>query len=167
MLLETERLFIRDLALEDAEALFSIYQNEDVMRFQGGVPSSLVAEREAIKSHIEKYYKKNGFGLWAVVLKETNTVIGRTGLLLSEIEGKRRTEISYLIGREYWGQGLAKEASSAVINYAFENLKIEKIFACIEPLNISSLRVAEKLQMSNIGESLYKGKNVRLYVKGN
>jgi RimJ/RimL family protein N-acetyltransferase len=163
-IIETERLFLRELSVEDAEMLFEIYCNSETMKFLGQPPEAVEVERENIEKHIENYYRRFGFGFWATILKENRKLIGRCGLLQKEIDGKTETEIGYLISQDFWRQGLATEAAAAILNYGFGTLKLKRIVAVVHPQNLASIRVAEKTKMKfekRIDYGDYK--NVNLY----
>jgi RimJ/RimL family protein N-acetyltransferase len=147
---ETERLILREFALADAEDFYRIYTDAETMRFQGNLPEnySVEVERYYIGKHIENYYEILGFGLWAVVLKENNRLIGRCGLVRQPVEGGEEIECSYLIEREFWNQGFASEAASAALNLGFEKYDLPRIVAFIDPCNTASARVAEKIGMA-------------------
>jgi ribosomal-protein-alanine N-acetyltransferase len=85
--------------------------------------------------------------LWAAVLKENNQLIGRCGFLYQHIEDTQEVEITYLIDRHYWGQGLATEAAREAVKLGFERYKLPRIVALINPVNVASVRVAEKIGM--------------------
>lgn len=89
-----------------------------------------------------KRYKEEGFGLWAVILKETNEMIGQCGLTMQDCEDKQVLEIGYLLQRAYWHQGYASEAAIACKEYAFEKLNAEEVFSMIRDTNIASQKVA-------------------------
>lgn len=141
---ETERLIIREFDIEDAEDLFHIYSDSETMRFLGDPPASLEEERGNIRNHIARYYRELGFGLWAVVLKDENRLVGRCGMLFQDIEGARRPELSYLIDRAYWGRGLATEAAIAVLELGSVKYSFDEMIAVIAVGNTASIRVAEK-----------------------
>ena len=146
--IETQRLIFRKLRVEDTEDLFRIYSNSETMKFMGRGSASVDEERGHIQRHIENYYDTFGFGLWATVLKEHNRLIGRCGLLFQEIEGRKEPELAYLLDFNYWGKGLATEAARAIIKLGFEQYKFKRIIAVINPQNMSSIRVAEKIGMT-------------------
>lgn len=141
---ETENLILREFEPSDAEGLFRIYSDPDTTRFLGGPPASVEEERRNIQNHIENYYRVHGFGLWGAVLKSDRRLIGRCGILLQEVDGRRRPEISYLIDREQCGQGLATEAAKGVLDIARERYGIDKMIAVIAVENRGSIRVAQK-----------------------
>lgn len=86
-------------------------------------------------------------GLWATIHKETGKFIGRCGLLPWEVDGVHEVEVAYTIAEEYWGQGLASEAAQAILKYGFETLNLSRLICLIEPENIGSQKVAEKMGM--------------------
>lgn len=153
---ETARLLLRPFTPDDAPALFRIYGDPEVMRFMGAPPASVEQEAANLQAHAHKYYERLGFGLWAVVHKATGDLIGRCGLLRSEIGGRIETEISYLLERGHWGQGFAAEAAGAVLDYGFRVLGLDRVVAVIHPDNVASRRVAERIGMRYEGEVPYK-----------
>jgi ribosomal-protein-alanine N-acetyltransferase len=147
LVLETKRLLLRRFTPEDAADNYRIYTDPENMRFMGRQPDSIEFEREHIHKHIANYYDEHDFGLWAVVLKENNRLIGRCGLLYQTVEGTQVVEVTYLIDRHYWGGGLATEAAREAVKLGFEKYKFPRIVAFINPENVASVRVAEKIGM--------------------
>jgi [ribosomal protein S5]-alanine N-acetyltransferase len=147
VVLETERLLLRRFTPEDAADNYRIYSDPENMRFMGRGPDSVESEREQILRHIANYYERHGFGLWAVILKEEGRLIGRCGLLRQPVEGAQEVEVSYLIDRRYWGRGLATEAARAAVKLGFERYEFPHVSALINPSNVASVRVAEKIGM--------------------
>jgi RimJ/RimL family protein N-acetyltransferase len=161
------RLLLRRFTPADAGAMYRIYRDAEVMRFMGPPPASVADEAANLRAHVAKYYDRLGFGLWAVVRKDTGELIGRCGLLRSEIGGRMETEISYLLGRGHWGQGFAAEAAGAVLAYGFHLLAMPRIVAVIDPANHASRRVAERIGMTYEGDVPYKQFGiVHLYASG-
>ncbi|MBV9926940.1 MAG: GNAT family N-acetyltransferase [Acidobacteria bacterium] len=142
---ETERLILRRFTPEDAEENYRIYTDPENMRFMGRRPDSVEFERYHLRRHIADYYDVHDFGLWAVVLKEDGRLVGRCGLIYQPVEGTREVEVSYLIDRHYWGRGLATEAARETVRLGFERYGLRRIVAMINPLNVASVRVAEKV----------------------
>jgi [ribosomal protein S5]-alanine N-acetyltransferase len=145
--IETKRLILRQFTPADAADNYRIYTDPENMKFMGRQPDSVEFERDHIRKHITNYYEKYGFGLWAVVLKENNHLIGRCGFLYQQIEDARETEITYLIDKHFWGKGLATEAAREIVRFGFEKYKFPRIVAVINPKNLASIRVAEKIGM--------------------
>jgi RimJ/RimL family protein N-acetyltransferase len=145
---ETERLILREFRAADAEDFYRIHTDAETMKFQN-VPEnySVEVERYHLGRHIEIYYAGFGFGLWAVIIKENNRLIGRCGLLRQPVEGGEEIEVSYLIEREFWNQGFASEAAGAVLKLGFEKYNFQRLVAFIDARNTASIRVAEKIGM--------------------
>ena len=140
MILETERLTLREMRQSDYSALCKILQNEEVMVAYEGAFTD-----EEVQQWLDrqlKRYQEDGFGLWAVILKETNEMIGQCGLTMQDCEEKQILEIGYLLQKAYWHQGYASEAAIACKEYAFEKLNAEEVFSMIRDTNIASQNVA-------------------------
>jgi ribosomal-protein-alanine N-acetyltransferase len=164
--LETERLILREFVGADAPALLELYRQPSVARFLGPPPRSMLEEQANIARHRATYYDERGFGLWAVELREMpGSIVGRCGLLVSEIAGRAEIELSWAVSTQYRGQGLATEAACAVRDYANAVLGQHRLVAAIADANRASIRVAEKLDMSWIVDVEYKSfGRVHVYV---
>ena len=121
MILETERLYLREMTHRDYPALCKILQDEKVMYAYNGA----FADKETyewLENQLLRY-KQLGIGLWAVILRSTNEMIGQCGLTLQTWEGSRLLEVGYLFQHAYWHKGYAteaaKEPSKATINFPF------------------------------------------------
>jgi RimJ/RimL family protein N-acetyltransferase len=158
--LETERLVLRKPEPGDREAYAEIFGDPEVMRFIGW--GRTVAPEDVPRSieRMLRHWERHGVGLFSVVRKEDERVVGRTGYLLwdasrwvsamhEELEGELDTEIGWTFARAFWNQGYATEAALACRDHAFGELGREKIISLIARENIASIRVAEK-----IGETL-------------
>jgi ribosomal-protein-alanine N-acetyltransferase len=152
----TERLLLRRFTPADAAEMHRIYSDAEVMRFMGPPPASVEEEADNLRAHARKYYERLGFGLWAVVEVATGELAGRCGLLRSEIGGRMETEISYLLDRRHWGRGFASEAAAAVLAHGFGALGMGRIVAVIDPRNLASRRVAERIGMTYERDVPYK-----------
>lgn len=147
-MLETERLILRRLTADDAEGLYRIYHEPEVLRyFTQGPPESIAAERAGIERHL-LHYARHGFGLYATVLRESGELIGRCGLLAKEVDGVPEIEVAYLLSPRFWGRGLASEAARAIRDFAFHSLNHSRLVAIIHPGNFASKRVATGIGMS-------------------
>ena len=139
-MIETKRLLLREMAENDFDALYNVFSNKEISKFY---PYDFDEER--VYAWIErniKRYKEYGFGLWAVVLKETNEVIGDCGLTLQIINGEEKPEIGYHIRKDMQRKGYAKEASLAVRNWAFENTSFDKLYSYMKYDNLPSIKTA-------------------------
>lgn len=140
MITETKRLYLREMKQIDFSAIAEILQDDTAMfAYEGAFSDEEVAKW--LNDRIAQY-KDWGMSLWAVVLKETDQVIGQCGLTLQQVQGETVTEIGYLFNRDYWHQGYAIEAAQACKVYAFNVLGIDRVYSLIRETNISSMNVA-------------------------
>ena len=140
MILETPRLYLRELCQEDFGALCEILQDEETMyAYEGAFNDAEV--QEWLDRQIDRYKKWN-FGLWAVILKENKKLIGQCGLTMQPWKESEVLEIGYLFNRAYWHNGYATEAAKACKKYAFETLRANQVCSIIRDINISSQNVA-------------------------
>lgn len=143
---ETERLLLRELEYSDIDALSAILRDEETMYAYNGAFS----ENETL-DWLERQlarYKKYGFGLWAVILKESGEMIGQCGLTMQPWKDKELLEVGYLLNKKYWHMGYATEAAKACKRYAFKTLDAREVCSIIRDTNIPSRRVAERNGMS-------------------
>lgn len=141
-ILESERLYLRQMQQTDFTALCKILQDKEVMyAYEHAFDDEEV--QEWLDRQIRRY-KDYGFGLWAVVLKETDEMIGQCGLTMQECKGEKVVEIGYLFQKTFWHQGYATEAAKACKQYAFEKLDVEEVFSIIRDNNIASQNVAKR-----------------------
>lgn len=150
LVIETNRLQLRRLTLEDAPALHQILSDPDTMRFYPA-PYDMDGTLSWIERSISSY-QKNGFGLLAVILKNTNQLIGQCGISLQYINEETVPEIGYHIGKTHWNNGYATEAAQGCLTYGFETLGLDCLYIHTYIKNLPSQRVAEKLGMKKIGE---------------
>ncbi len=157
MQLETNRLIMRPFEERDAEGLFLLDSNPDVMKYVGGVVSTKIEQSQQMIEFIQKQYKENRVGRLAVIEKSTNTLIGWSGLkyLTSEINGMKNVyELGYRFLPEYWGKGYATETARAALNYAFNEIKTDVVYAMAVTENTGSNRVLQKLGFEELGTFL-------------
>jgi len=144
-IIETERIFLRELMKSDKHDLAKILCDPESMRFYPS-PFSEKKVEDWIEWNIDNY-KKYKHGLWAVILKKGNVFLGECGITIREIEGKKLPEVGYHIKKEYCGNGYASEAAKACIDYAFTNLDYNVLYTYTNHANLASIRVAEKSGM--------------------
>lgn len=142
MILETKRLALREMTQADFPFLCKILQDDTVMYAYEGAFST--AEAQAWLDKQLGNYKNDGFGLWAVVLKETGAMIGQCGLTMQNYKDGKVLEVGYLFQKEYWHNGYASEAAIACKEYAFNHLNAEQVYSIIRDTNIPSQNVAKR-----------------------
>jgi len=120
---------------------------------------------ESVKT-IRAHYEQHGYGLWGLILKETNQLIGIAGLVNQTVDGQQYVELGYRLAKKYWGKGLATEAAQAIKKYAFEALKLDRIISIIEPSNLLSSKVAERVGMTRLKSTTFHGFFVDIYEVG-
>lgn len=140
MKLETERLYMRELRQDDFAAICEILQDEDTMYAYEGAFSSEEAH-DWLDRQIARY-QKWGFGLWAVILKESGRLIGQCGLTMQPWKDSEVLEIGYLFNRSFWHMGYATEAAKACKQYAFFTLGASEVCSVIRDTNVPSQNVA-------------------------
>lgn len=140
MLIETQRLYLRELTQEDYPSLCRILQDEETMYAYEGAFTDDEVQTWLGRQFMR--YETLGFGLWAVVLKENDRMIGQCGLTIQTWKEEEVLEIGYLFERKYWHQGYATEAAVACKQYAFEQLKADEVCSIIRDSNVASQNVA-------------------------
>lgn len=160
---ETERLTIREMMPEDVSALFPIYQNEEIQKYNDPLNDSIEEEIEKQKAYIEHVYHFYGYGIWGVFEVSSGKLVGRCGIEYKCIEKTDVFELSYLFDRSFWGQGYAMECVNAVLSYAKEHLGIRTVTSVIDKQNLRSIRFAEKLGFIRKGEVCRQNRECVLY----
>jgi ribosomal-protein-alanine N-acetyltransferase len=142
---ETARLRLRPFEPGDFEELFRLYSDPDVMRFIGqGVRTREEAEQGLARGI--GHWRDRGFGMWAVHDKATGKFVGRCGI--QPLQDTGEIELGYALHQEFWGRGLATEASVVALRFGFETIALSRIVAIARPENTGSRHVMEKLGMT-------------------
>jgi ribosomal-protein-alanine N-acetyltransferase len=142
--LETERLILREITLDDAEDMFRIFADPEVIRFWGAAPMRSIEEAHGKIAGITTAFREK-FGMrWAITRRDSNRLIGSCGHWRL-IKQHMRSEIGYDLAPEQWGQGIMPEAVGAILRFGFERMRLHSVEAQIEPNNQGSRRVLEKL----------------------
>ncbi len=148
VIIETNRLILRHLELDDLDNLFALYRDPDVTRYIPDAPRDYDQTREELDWHRNGHPKHPELGLWAVIEKATGNFIGRCGLLPWTIDGHDEVEVAYLIGKAHWGQGYGTEAAQAILDYGFHKLNLSRLICLVDSQNLASIKVAEKIGMT-------------------
>ena len=139
-MIETERLYLREMTDEDFEALRKVLGDPDIMCHY-----PYAFDEERIRSWIDRNrerYRVFGFGLWAVCRKDTGEMIGDCGLTMQLVDGRILPEIGYHIRGDQQRQGFAGEAARAVRDWTFEHTPFEVVYSYMKAENIPSVRTA-------------------------
>lgn len=145
IILETKRLVLKNITLEDKENMFKMYANPEVQKYTGEpVTTSLEEMEEAIKERAHNY-EKYGYGRWATFLKPQMQFVGWAGLAyLPEFD---EIDLGYRFLPEFWGKGIATEVSFSILEYGFNTLQLSRIIAIAMKEHKASMRVMEKIGM--------------------
>lgn len=161
---ETQRLKFRLLNIEDFDDCIELFKDIEVCKFLG--VDKIETPNERCKLWFEMTFKryKNDLGGQNILLdKNTNEIIGQSGLLVREIEGKQEIEIAYSILPKYRKKGFATESTEKCKNFAFENKFSESLISIIHTENINSEKVAKNNGMRNDKSIEYNGMLVNIY----
>ena len=150
MTLETERLILREYTMDDFVPLYQIMSDPETMRHYPA-PFDEEKTRGWIEWNLDNY-KKYGWGLWAVVLKESGDFIGDCGITLQNIDGQELPEIGWHINKKYWRRGFAKEAARAVCDWLFENTDFDSVYSYMKHTNVASYSTALAIGMKKVKE---------------
>jgi len=153
--IETERLILRKFVEEDYERLFLLDSDPEVMKYIGMPTLRKAEESKEVVKMIMQQYKDNGLGRLAVVEKESGLLIGWSGLKLhtTEINGHQNFyDLGYRFLPETWGKGYAFESGKASLQFGFNEIKADVIYAHAHSENIASNKILPKLGFENKGE---------------
>lgn len=161
---ETSRLVLRRFVRDDASSLAITLGDAEVMRYSRTGPML----PEQIAAYIQRWtasYRTLGYGLWAVVDKSSQRLVGYCGLSAIEVEGRPEVEVGYRLARDCWGRGLGTEAAAAARDVAFGRLRLPRLIAIIDPRNTASQRVAEKIGLTYEKDATVFGVRLRVYAE--
>jgi RimJ/RimL family protein N-acetyltransferase len=148
--LQTPRLMLRPVAPGDEDAMFEIFSDPVVMRYWSTPPWTR-REQAAELVAVEAAGLAAGTSVrLAVVRPDDGALVGTFSIFALE-EGSRRAEVGYALARAVWGQGYAQEAGLAVVRYAFDVLGLRRLEADIDPRNVASARILERLGFTREG----------------
>jgi RimJ/RimL family protein N-acetyltransferase len=166
---ETERLLLRRWRADDAPALAAINADPEVMRFIGRGAVLGRGLSDDLLARFEREWRERGFGLWAMEERAgPGELLGFCGLTVPMFlpEVLPAVEVGWRLARGAWGRGLATEAARAALAFGFEEQQMAEIVAIVQPENVRSLRVAEKLGMTPRPDRFHAGANMRVKVLG-
>jgi RimJ/RimL family protein N-acetyltransferase len=163
VILETERLVLREFEPRDTDALLKVLGDPIAMHYYPA-PFPRAEVDDWIRRNRTRY-RDVGFGMWAMLLKDSGELMGDCGCYVREVQGNPEFELGWHVRRDLWGRGYATEAARHCIEYAFAKLGAQRIIALIRPENLSSCRVAEKNGMRCDLNIFWHGYNHCVYAK--
>ena len=154
---ETKRLILRPVRAGDAAGLEAVFCCPEVMRFSEGVKNPAWV-RAWIGRMIEERYPTWGFGLWSVVRRADERVIGYCGLMrLAGRCDRDEAELGFRLAKDVWGRGYATEAAAAACNHGLQRLALPRVIAIVDPENRASIRILEKIGMTYERDVMFDG----------
>ncbi len=140
LILQTPRLILREFHLEDAENFYELNRNPNVIKFTGDSSFQNISEAEEFLKNYDDY-KRNGYGRWAVMEKDSGEFLGWCGL---KFDGNE-TDIGFRFFEKHWNKGFATESAKACLEYGFNKLNLNEIVGRAMKENIGSHKVLEKI----------------------
>jgi len=150
---ETERLILREILPSDIDGMFELDSDPEVHKYLGNKP---VIDRDQISKVIDfirQQYIDNGIGRWAIIDKKTNNFMGWTGLKFqTDLTNNHKNyyDLGYRLIKKYWGQGIATETAIVSLQYAFEQLKTNEVYAMANCENVGSNKILRKVGLNFI-----------------
>jgi ribosomal-protein-alanine N-acetyltransferase len=142
--METERLILRPLAPEDSDGLFRIFSDPEVTRYLEITPLKFASEGKALVDYFNGQLERKTGVRWGIERKQDGALLGTCGFHSVELWASK-AELSYDIGRPYWGKGIVPEAARALLRHAFEGMGMNRVQASVLPEAAASAKVLEKL----------------------
>jgi RimJ/RimL family protein N-acetyltransferase len=158
--LETDRLIMRMWRNEDFESYLQLCSDPEVMRFLGGKAFDRL-ETWRHMAFMVGHWQLRGYGPWAVEEKASGELVGRVGFM--NPEGWPAFELGWTLSRKFWGRGYAIEAARRALAYAFDEMDKDHVISLIDPLNINSIKVADRLGEKVEGKTELLGHDVLIY----
>ena len=150
MIIETERLILREYTSDDFDGLYEILSDPETMKHYLK-PYDAAGTKRWLDWSINNY-ATYGFGLWAIELKESGTFIGDCGITMQPIDGEQLPEIGYHIHKDHWRKGYGSEAAKAVRDWAFQNTKFDCLYSYMTSTNLPSYSTAASAGLRKIKE---------------
>ena len=155
--IDTPRLLLRRFEASDLDDLAAVLALPEVMRFSLNGVYTKERTRKFITDRMAGYRSK-GYGLYAVIHKADQKLIGYCGLIDQEINGVPEVEVGYRLHPDYWGRGLGTEAAKAARDHGFNQLGFTRLISIIEADNLASIKVALKNGMKREAQTMFQGK---------
>jgi len=159
-ILETPRLGLREMILDDLEYLATLMADPEVMRY---FPAPLNRdETQAWIARQRDRYRIEGVGYWLAIEKSSKRAVGQIGVLMTELEGKSEPALGYIVERRCWGRGFATEGARTCIEWVFAQTEYPRVITLVRPENEASLKVALSIGMIERGRVTFAGLEHRI-----
>jgi len=161
IIIESERLYLKEFTNNDVDNLFRLNGNADVMKYIRPPEIDINVIKKLINKIIKYYGDNPGLGVWAGYEKQSNDFIGF--FELAHLDDTEEIEVGYRLFKEYWGQGYATEMSKVLIDYGFDTMGLVQIAGITHPKNIASQKVLLKSGLTYIKDAVFYGFLDRYY----
>lgn len=164
--IETKRLILRPVTLDDAQDFFEMDSNPNVHKYLGNNPVQTIEQSKAMIKDILKQYEDYNLGRLAVIKKDTNEFLGWSGLKYERVVRKEFNyyDIGYRFKEQHWGKGYATESAIASLEYGFKDLKLKEICGAAEAHHLVSNIILKKIGMKPSGTFTFDGELCNWYV---
>ncbi len=153
IIVETPRLVLREMTLDDVDFIASLLTDREIMRFYAQDYTRSDADAW-VRRQLDRY-ARDGHGMYLVLERDTGAPVGQVGLARQLVEGNYEPEVGYILHRNFWRRGYASEAARAVRDHAFGVLDKPHVVSMIRPINHPSQGVARKLGMRPVKLTLF------------
>lgn len=164
--IETERLILRELRIADLDSMFELDSDPEVHKYLGNKPVKTKEESKKILESVLNQYQERGIGRWAVIEKSSGEFTGWSGLRLNteyNMNGfTNYYDIGYRLIKRYWGKGYATETGKAAVDYAFNILKLPKLYATTEIGNQASHNALLKIGLTYVEDFYFEQEQLNL-----
>ena len=150
LILESERLLLRPIKESDADDIFEIFSDKEVMKYYDLLPFSSINDAVNQVGVFRECLSEKTMIRWGIELKESNKLIGTCGFFAFS-EESLKAEMGYELNSKYWNKGVMSEALKMIMDFIFKETDINRIEACVEPMNTSSLKLLESLGFTKEG----------------
>lgn len=164
--IETERLVLRELQLTDLDGMFELDSNVEVHKYLGNKPISTIAESQSILENVLSQYEERGIGRWAAIEKSSGNFIGWSGIRLNteyNMNGfTKYYDVGYRLMPKYWGKGYATESGKAAVDYAFNEMRLSRIYATTAMGNQASHNALLKIGLIYLNNFYFQPEQMQL-----
>lgn len=147
-IVETERFMLREILTDDADGLFELDSDSEVHKYLGNNPVKTIEQIHEVIGFIQNQYTENGIARWAIIEKTTNDFVGWAGLkLVKETTNGyiNYYDLGYRLIQKHWNKGIATEVSKAIVEFGFNNMYLNEMYAMADVNNSASNKVLQKL----------------------
>jgi ribosomal-protein-alanine N-acetyltransferase len=155
VVIETDRLLLREMTQDDLEPVAEMLADPEVMRYWPR-PYTRAEAREWIDRQRQRY-ARDGHGYWLAIQRSGGRVIGQAGFMSMQVNGRPEAALGYILARAFWGRGYATEAAAASRDHAFASTTHDRVAALVRPTNLLSLAVARRIGMRPVGRTMVAG----------